>query len=95
MSTPTAPSTNGHDDPKRSALLADPAHAHLSAPGQSPYDSGASSRTGSESSLHVLKNQPGYTTPVFKDKEAQRNQVEKIVAAKVSFAPYISRSYLA
>lgn len=91
MSVPTTtPKANGQDDPKRSALLADPAHAHLSVPGQSPYTSGESSRASSDSSLHIVKNQPGYTTPVFKGKDAQRKQVESIVAAKVSIA-YIHR----
>ncbi|KAA1476871.1 NAD-specific glutamate dehydrogenase [Dentipellis sp. KUC8613] len=63
------------------SALADPAKSHLlHAPG--PYASPASSRTASDSSLHRVKNVPGYTTPVFAGKEAQREQVQSIVAAK-------------
>ncbi|KAH9480250.1 NAD-specific glutamate dehydrogenase [Psilocybe cubensis] len=36
----------------------------------------------SDSSLHRVKNMPGYTTPVFKGKEEQRALVEDDVAAK-------------
>jgi glutamate dehydrogenase len=38
---------------------------------------------GSEASLHRVKNQPGYTTPVFKGKDEQRALVENDVAEKV------------
>jgi len=38
---------------------------------------------GSESSLHRVKNMPGYNTPVFKGKDEQRTLVENDVAAKV------------
>jgi glutamate dehydrogenase len=44
--------------------------------------SGGSSRTGSDVSLHRVKNLPGYTTPVFKGKEEQRAKVQIDVAAK-------------
>lgn len=47
-------------------VLADPSKTYLQADG--PYSSNASSRTGSEVSLHRVKNLPGYTTPVFKGK---------------------------
>jgi hypothetical protein len=46
-------------------VLADPAKAYLGVDG--PYSmSNASSHSGSEASLHRVKNLPGYTTPVFK-----------------------------
>ena len=45
-------------------VLADPSKAHLQVDG--PYLSNSSSHTGSEISLHRVKNLPGYTTPVFK-----------------------------
>ncbi|GLB38177.1 putative NAD()-dependent glutamate dehydrogenase which degrades glutamate to ammonia and alpha-ketoglutarate [Lyophyllum shimeji] len=43
-------------------------------------------RSSSETSLHRIKNLPGYNTPVFKGKEAQRALVEKDVASK-GFVP--------
>lgn len=49
-------------------------YAHLSVPG---------SRTGSDTSVHRIKNVPGYNTPVFKGKEEQRALVQAEVAAKV------------
>ncbi|PFH54040.1 hypothetical protein AMATHDRAFT_73054 [Amanita thiersii Skay4041] len=42
----------------------------------------ASSAHSSETSLHRVKNLPGYTTPVFKGKEEQRASVEHEVANK-------------
>ena len=41
------------------------------------------SAQSSETSLHRVKNQPGYNTPVFKGKEEQRALVEQAVAEKV------------
>lgn len=38
---------------------------------------------GSEASLHRVKDQPGYNTPIFKGKEEQRALVEHAVASKV------------
>ncbi|SJL07183.1 probable glutamate dehydrogenase, NAD(+)-specific [Armillaria ostoyae] len=52
-------------------------YAHLSVPG---------SRTGSDTSVHRIKNVPGYNTPVFKGKEEQRALVQAEVAAK-GFVP--------
>ncbi|KAK7464787.1 NAD-dependent glutamate dehydrogenase [Stygiomarasmius scandens] len=49
------------------------ADSHLAVPGFA--------RTNSEIS-HRIKNQPGYTTPVFKGKEEQRALVQEEVAAK-------------
>lgn len=46
--------------------------------------SAGGSRNASDTSLHRVKNLPGYTTPVFKGKEEQRALVENDVAAKVS-----------
>lgn len=51
--------------------------------------SGFSSRTGSDVSLHRVKNLPGYTTPVFKGKEEQRAKIQADVAAKVCIPPSI------
>ncbi|TFY60852.1 hypothetical protein EVG20_g7265, partial [Dentipellis fragilis] len=62
------------------SALADPSKSYLHAPG--PYSSNSSSRTNSDSSLHRIKNVPGYTTPVFTGKEEQREKVQNIVAAK-------------
>ncbi|KAG8789909.1 NAD-dependent glutamate dehydrogenase [Serendipita sp. 401] len=69
MSTPTntVPSTTG-------------AQANLRVPGI--YTSSSSSGKGSESSLHVVKNVPGYKTPVFPAKEEQRVQVHQSVQTK-------------
>ncbi|CAA7258824.1 unnamed protein product [Cyclocybe aegerita] len=44
--------------------------------------SAMSSAHSSEASLHRVKNQPGYNTPIFKGKEEQRALVENDVAAK-------------
>ncbi|KAF9019934.1 NADH-dependent glutamate dehydrogenase [Hymenopellis radicata] len=54
--------------------------AHLAVPG---------SRTSSETSLHRIKNVPGYTTPVFKGKEEQRALVQAEVAAKGFIPPQL------
>lgn len=69
--------------PGSDSFLIDPSKSHLHADTKSPYISGFSSRTGSEVSLHRVKNLPGYTTPVFKGKEEQRAKVQIDVAAKV------------
>lgn len=81
--TPSPAAVNGAQDGTRAALLANPSHNHLNVPGQSPYASNTASRTSSDASIHVVKNQPGYTTPVFKDKAIQKASVEKTVQAKV------------
>ena len=44
--------------------------------------------SGSESSLNRVKDLPGYTTPVFKGKEAQRASVEQEVANKARISSY-------
>ena len=62
--------------------LQDPIKAHLQVSPNGPY-SGPASHTGSDISLHRIKNLPGYTTPVFKGKEGQRAKVQENVAAKV------------
>lgn len=62
--------------------LQDPTKGHLQVPPKGPY-SGPASHTGSDVSLHRIKNLPGYTTPVFKGKEEQRAKVQENVAAKV------------
>ena len=41
---------------------------------------------GSDNSLHRVKNVPGYTTPVFAGKQAQRTKVQENVLAK-GFVP--------
>ncbi|KAI0279618.1 NADH-dependent glutamate dehydrogenase [Russula aff. rugulosa BPL654] len=61
--------------------LQDPTKGHLQVPANGPY-SGSASHTGSDVSLHRIKNLPGYTTPVFKGKEEQRAKVQENVAAK-------------
>ena len=78
-------STSNHqsDALQRAALLANSTNSHLTVPAQSPYISGTSSQSGSDVSLHRVKNAPGYKTPVFSGKEKQRDQVEKDVAAVV------------
>lgn len=53
--------------------------SNLLVPGHAPL----TPKSGSESSLHRVKNLPGYTTPVFKGKEEQRALVEAEVGAKV------------
>ena len=63
--------------------LQDPAKGHLQPPGASPYSSDRQSHSGSDVSLHRVKNVPGYNTPVFKGKEEQRAIVQDSVAAKV------------
>ncbi|KDQ16076.1 hypothetical protein BOTBODRAFT_54204 [Botryobasidium botryosum FD-172 SS1] len=55
---------------------------HLNVPEGSPYPSS----NPSETSLHRIKNVPGYKTPVFSGKDEQRVRVEAIVAAK-GFVP--------
>jgi glutamate dehydrogenase len=63
--------------------LRDPAKGHLQVAGTGPYSSDPSSNSGSDVSIHRIKNLPGYTTPVFKGKEEQRAKVQENVAAKV------------
>ncbi|KAI0298145.1 NADH-dependent glutamate dehydrogenase [Multifurca ochricompacta] len=63
------------------SLLQDPSKGHLHVPSKSPY-SNSSSQSGSDVSLHRIKNLPGYTTPVFKGKEEQRAKVQENVTAK-------------
>ncbi|KAI0049429.1 NAD-specific glutamate dehydrogenase [Auriscalpium vulgare] len=75
--------TSDSDSP---SVLNDPAKAHLQVPPTGPYLSGSSSRTGSDTSLHRVKNVPGYTTPAFKGKEEQRAKVQSNIAAK-GFVP--------
>ncbi|KAF9813238.1 hypothetical protein IEO21_05724 [Rhodonia placenta] len=72
MSSPANSTPSGSLTP---SLLADPSKAHLLAPGQLHH-------SGSEQSLHRIKNVPGYTTPVFKGKEEQRAKVQANVTAK-------------
>ena len=45
--------------------------------------SSLNSAHASDPSLHKVKNQPGYNTPVFKGKDEQRALVEQAVAGKV------------
>jgi hypothetical protein len=75
----TSPAPNGHGP----SPLQDPAKGHLQPPGKGPYSSDLQSNSGSDVSLHRVKNLPGYTTPVFKGKEEQRAKVQENVAAKV------------
>ena len=63
-----------------------PQHVHTNG---APYGPNAASKTSSEASLQRVKNLPGYTTPVFKEKEAQRAKVQAIVAAKVRRIPIV------
>jgi hypothetical protein len=63
--------------------LHDPTKSHLQLPSKGPYSSEPRSQSGSDVSLHRVKNLPGYTTPVFKGKEEQRAKVQENVAAKV------------
>jgi glutamate dehydrogenase len=74
-----SPPPNGHGP----SPLQDPAKSHLQPPGKGPYSSDVSSHSGSDISLHRVKNLPGYTTPIFKGKEEQRTKVQENVAAKV------------
>ena len=85
-STATSPKPTNGQEQAHAALLANPSTSYLSS--QSPYSSSASSRSGSETSLHKVKNLPGYTTPVFKGKAQQRSDVEQNVAAKVCMPAY-------
>ncbi|KAI0265566.1 NADH-dependent glutamate dehydrogenase [Gloeopeniophorella convolvens] len=65
--------------------LQNPAKGHLQVPGgagKGPYLSDEPARSGSDASLHRIKNLPGYTTPVFAGKEEQRAKVQNSVAAK-------------
>jgi hypothetical protein len=62
--------------------LQDPTKGHLQVPPNGIY-SNPQSHSGSDVSLHRIKNLPGYTTPVFKGKEGQRAKVQENVAAKV------------
>ncbi|TFK40459.1 NAD-specific glutamate dehydrogenase [Crucibulum laeve] len=56
---------------------------NLAVPAQRPsLVAAASSAYNSDSSIHRIKNIPGYTTPVFKGKEEQRALIENEVAAK-------------
>lgn len=73
------PASNGH----AASPLQDPAKGHLQPQGKSPYTSNPSPHSGSDVSLHKIKNLPGYTTPVFKGKEEQRAKVQENIAAKV------------
>ncbi|KAL4242533.1 Beta-hexosaminidase [Abortiporus biennis] len=68
MSTPAGSTPVG-------SITPDP--AHLLVPGQRPQLT-----SSSESSLHRIKNVPGYTTPIFKGKEEQRAKVQANVASK-------------
>lgn len=62
--------------------LQDPTKGHLQVHPNGPYCD-PQSRSGSDVSLHRIKNVPGYTTPVFTGKEEQRAKVQENVAAKV------------
>lgn len=73
MSSPASSTPSGASTP---SVIADPSKAHLQVAGQNHY-------SGSEQSLHRIKNVPGYTTPVFKGKEEQRAKVQANVTAKV------------
>lgn len=55
------------------------AQASLRVPG---IYTAAANKTGSDSSLHVIKNVPGYKTPVFPAKEEQRLKVYENVTQK-------------
>ncbi|KAF8495712.1 NADH-dependent glutamate dehydrogenase [Russula emetica] len=61
--------------------LQDPTKGHLQVPTNGPY-SDPLSHSGSDVSLHRIKNLPGYTTPVFTGKEEQRAKVQENVASK-------------
>jgi hypothetical protein len=63
--------------------LQDPSKGHLQSSAKVPYSADQPSLSGSDNSLHRIKNLPGYTTPVFKGKEEQRAKVQDNVAAKV------------
>lgn len=67
------------------SVLNDPTKSHLQVSGKGPYGSGVSSVNSSDTSLHVVKNVPGYSTPVFKGKQAQQEKVQADVASKVGF----------
>lgn len=70
MSTPPTPNGNGngHSVPAQAAQRLTALH---------------NLQGGSDTSLNRIKNQPGYTTPVFKGKNEQRALVENDVAQKV------------
>lgn len=82
---PALPSTTVHD---AVAILNDSVHkSHLQVPptnGKSPYTSGLSSVNSSDTSLHIIKNVPGYSTPVFTGKKQQQEKVLADVMSKVS-----------
>ena len=77
-SCPLFPSPQGQP----ASPLQDPTKGYLQMPTNGPYSDPAS-HSGSDVSLHRIKNLPGYTTPVFKGKEEQRAKVQENVAAKV------------
>lgn len=54
----------------------------LNAPPKRPVHLSPAGSDGSAASAHggILTNAPGYTTPVFKGKDAQRRDVERLVA---------------
>ncbi|EIN12308.1 NAD-specific glutamate dehydrogenase [Punctularia strigosozonata HHB-11173 SS5] len=54
----------------------------LAVPGQPSSYSTAGGAAASDPSLHRIKNESGYSTPVFKEKEEQRAKVQANVAAK-------------
>jgi glutamate dehydrogenase len=85
-----SPAPNGHGP----SPLSDPAKGHLQPPAKGPYSSDLSSRSGSDVSLHRVKNVPGYTTPVFKGKEEQRTKVQQTVAAKVRGLSSVPKSVM-
>jgi glutamate dehydrogenase len=74
----TIPSPQGQP----ASPLQDPTKGHLQVPANGPYSNPAS-HSGSDVSLHRIKNLPGYTTPVFKGKEEQRAKVQENIASKV------------
>jgi glutamate dehydrogenase len=66
-----------------SGPLQDLSRGHLQSSAKIPYSADTPSLSGSDVSLHRIKNLPGYTTPIFKGKEEQRAKVQDNVAAKV------------
>ncbi|TFK48742.1 NADH-dependent glutamate dehydrogenase [Heliocybe sulcata] len=67
----STPSINTPDD--RDASLEESRKAFLNVPG---------ARSSSDASVHRIKNIPGYSTPIFKEKDEQRVQVQANVTAK-------------
>ncbi|EPQ54800.1 NAD-specific glutamate dehydrogenase [Gloeophyllum trabeum ATCC 11539] len=67
MSSPSISTPDS--DASTPSVLADPGKAHLRVPGSDP-------------SVHRVKNIPGYSTPVFKEKDEQRAQVQANVLGK-------------